>query len=185
MIFAHDTAQAAFDLDGILCEDPTGGIFDPANARPLYVPTHPIQLVITGRSDSYRDLTLDWFAKHELVVYRLVMRPTDEYPGFEQMARWKAEAYRLSGLPLYVESNIDLAHEIARMACRPVLCPSVESIIEPPVPVLGMGDAIGRRIRTCPKRLELCCGAARCVKKDHVIVYRHDCHVCPDLPIVD
>jgi hypothetical protein len=175
--------MAAFDMDGVLCEEPTPGTFDPSNAVPFYIPDHPIHLIITARNEKYRQQTLDWLAKHSVTAYRVAMPTWEEYPGLEAVARWKAEEYRKSRLPMFVESNIDIARIVAREACMPVYCPSARKTIEPESPVLGNSDAIGRRVRVCPHRLDLCCGSARCAKRDHVIVYRDDCRSCPDLPL--
>lgn len=144
-LFNSPYACAAMDFDGILSEDIAPGDDDDGpryrealrTARPKYLVRYcAIPLVVTARLDraKYRQLTLDWLARHGIRVDRLVMGPWKSLaernrPG--EVARFKARVYRESRLRLFIESCPDQARQIARDAHKPVLCPAAKLVFRP------------------------------------------------------
>jgi len=132
--------QAAFDFDGILCEDISQAMDDDgpryrralAQADPKYLARHtPIPLVVTARLERYRELTDTWLKTQGIVVRRLIMGPWASLaernrPG--NVAAYKARHYRESRLTIFIESDPRQAREIARQAAKTVLCPSTAEV---------------------------------------------------------
>ena len=135
--------RAAFDFDGILCEDialedcDDGPRYVSAlqHAKPLHLPRlKPIPLIVTARHERYRQITEAWLARHGVHAQRLIMRDWPHASGHHDnsaIARWKAEHYKRSGLALFAESDPAQARLIAELAKKPVLCPAAGCVIRP------------------------------------------------------
>jgi len=116
--------KAAFDLDGVFCEDCP---MDCDDDGPRYLDwmrrVQPLQwnieyevpLIVTARREVYREQTLDWLKRHGIRVKEIVM-----FPGsFEERAKtnigqWKASMVSKRGCGLFVESDYRQACEIAK-----------------------------------------------------------------------
>lgn len=73
--------KACFDIDGVLCADPTPEENDDGerykefllNARPLLIPGAPIGTLVTSRLEKYRPETEEWLSKNNVKYDKLVM----------------------------------------------------------------------------------------------------------------
>ena len=102
----HSMARTAcFDLDGVLCVDPTPEENDDGpkyldfikNAAPLYIPNYKIRAIVTSRLEKYRAQTEAWLRKHGVQYDELVMLdlPTAEERRRQNChARFKSDAYK-------------------------------------------------------------------------------------------
>lgn len=125
-------ADACFDLDGVLCHDPTNDENDDGpryiefllNARPLMTPNAAIKHLVTSRLEKYRPQTEQWLERHGIVYDRLWML---DLPSAEERrkqhahASHKAKVYLQTDTCLFVESDDDQAEAIAGLSGRPVL----------------------------------------------------------------
>lgn len=132
--FHHACVEnACFDLDGVLCVDPTAHDNDDgpryekflANAQPLFRPTVRIGHIVSARLEKYRALTEDWLAAHNISYGRLHLV---DLPSREERIRLgahcshKIRVYRETGASMFYESDRGQAHEIATGSGKPVLC---------------------------------------------------------------
>ena len=169
--------KAAYDFDGVICADPPRDVFsDPgrytawlADAPPLVLPTGaPLPLVVTGRDESRRDVTLAWLKRHGVRVDRLVMRdfdaPADDAGWHAAVGKWKAKHYKDSGLPLFIESDPTQSQAIADAAGLAVLCQSLGRAVVPAPPKPSSIDWTAiRAVNACPHRgCRTGCQAAKC-----------------------
>ncbi|MGP3698096.1 phosphoribosyltransferase [Rhodobacter sp. NSM] len=125
--------RACVDIDGVLCLDPTSAENDDgaayleflASARPLYQPGHRIGTLVTSRLEKYRAETEAWLSARGILFDRLVML---DLPSQAERIRlgahgsFKAEVYRQSDAPLFIESENRQARRIADISGKPVLC---------------------------------------------------------------
>lgn len=126
----------ALDFDGVLCHDPPDHSYDDdgpkyaeflETTKPLYpFRMVPIELIITGRIERYREQTLRWLKKHGMSCKRLVMAPfaSAAERNRNNMGAWKASELLKTTFPMFVESDPEQAKTIASIAKRPVLCPT-------------------------------------------------------------
>jgi adenine/guanine phosphoribosyltransferase-like PRPP-binding protein len=114
-------ASAAFDIDGVLCDERPG-------AHPALYPVRirPMPLVVTGRQERHRAATLAWMAKWGMRCERLEMwQGTEaERDRPKAVSRFKARHFVDSGLLYFVESCPIQAREIAEYSGKPVICPA-------------------------------------------------------------
>lgn len=124
--------DACLDIDGVLCHDPTYAENDdgPAyidflkNARPLYLPSHPIKALVTSRLEKYRPETEEWLRRHGIVYDTLIML---DLPSAMERRKagvhgaHKAAYYRASSATLFIESELHQARDIAKLSGKPVL----------------------------------------------------------------
>ena len=132
--------RACFDLDGVLCVDPTREQNDDGskyiefikNAKPLYIPSYEIHSIVTSRLEKYRKETEEWLKKNNVKYKNLIML---DLPSAEERrkqnchARFKAEHYkRIDETILFVESEEKQAKEIAVLTGKKVICTSNDEI---------------------------------------------------------
>lgn len=128
-----EVANACFDLDGVLCVDPTAAENDDGvryceflrSAKPLLRPTRPIGHIVSARLEKYRSLTEDWLAAHGVQygqLHLIDLPSAAERQRLGSHGAHKARVYRETGAFLFYESERSQAAEIARLAGRPVLC---------------------------------------------------------------
>ena len=155
----HIVAEnACFDMDGVLCVDPTAEQNDDGpryrefieTAEPLCIPTKSIGAIVTSRLERYRKETEAWLKEHgvkyrELIMLNLPDAETRRKLGVH--AAYKAEVYGKRSEILFVESNREQAAEIARLTDKPVLCTDVDSYFygrSGDVPKLDRIEQVGR-----------------------------------------
>ena len=121
------------DLDGVLCDDWSGGNEDEhadqyqeflSHVRPRRIPTIPLKGIVTNRLERHRPETEAWLRKHGIQYGTLTMSPHATFTERDQArdaAQRKADAYQADpSLRLFVESDDNQALEIARLTRRPV-----------------------------------------------------------------
>ena len=135
--------SACVDIDGVLNVDPTFEIDDDGptyvnflqNAVPLFLPTAPIDTLISCRLEKYRSQTEKWLQQHNVEYNNLVML---NMPSKQARLHWgrhgeyKAEYFKSrKDLSLFVESCVDQARIIAEISQKPVVCIETNSLILP------------------------------------------------------
>lgn len=133
-IFNHSSLRkACFDIDGVLCVDPTEAQNDDGqkyvdfvlNATPLYLPKFEIGMIVTSRLEKYRRETEIWLDKHHIKYKELVMlnlKTMEERQRINNHGLHKAQAYEKSKSVLFIESSLQQAVEINRITGKPVFC---------------------------------------------------------------
>lgn len=125
-------SRSCFDIDGVLCIDPTVDQNDDGQiyreflqaAAPLHRPRRQIAMLVTSRLEKYRRQTEDWLATHGIAYAELRMLDLPDAETRRRLgvhASFKAEVYRASDCALFVESELGQAREICRLAGKPVL----------------------------------------------------------------
>lgn len=135
-LFNNDLARnVMFDMDGVLCFDPTA--FDDdgeeygialRTATPRFLPQRPVHSIVTNRIERWRKTTEEWLTLHGVKYGELVMQPhktAAERRLLSDPADYKAKRYRESEAWLFVESHDHIGKAIAQMSRRPVF--SVQS----------------------------------------------------------
>jgi len=133
-LFHHEVVAASyFDMDGVLCVDPTEEDNDDGkrylhflrNARPLYIPSQEIACIVSARLEKYRAETEEWLKSNNVKYGKLMLL---DLPTKEDRQRTgahithKIAAYKASEAKLFVESSLEQAMAIARETGRPVMC---------------------------------------------------------------
>jgi uncharacterized HAD superfamily protein/hypoxanthine phosphoribosyltransferase len=133
-ILNHSTLEkACFDIDGVLCVDPTDDQNDDGekyldfirNAPPLFIPGSKIGTIVTSRLEKYRNETETWLKANNVKYDKLVML---DLPNKEARIKanshavHKADTYKSNSYILFVESSLNQAIEINRITKKPVLC---------------------------------------------------------------
>jgi len=133
-VFNHTTLEkACFDIDGVLCVDPTDEQNDDGpkytdfilNAPPLFIPGAKIGTIVTSRLEKYRKETETWLAKHNVKYNDLVMLDLPDMAARQKANNhgdFKAGVYTSKPYVLFIESNLNQAIQINRIAKKPVLC---------------------------------------------------------------
>jgi uncharacterized HAD superfamily protein/hypoxanthine phosphoribosyltransferase len=129
----HWIENACFDLDGVLCVDPSARQNDDGpryqrfleETAPLFKPTQRIGHIVSARLERYRAATERWLRSHGIAYGQLHLM--DVASGAERARRGghaehKARVYLETGAALFYESDPAQAREIARLSRRPVLC---------------------------------------------------------------
>lgn len=134
--------RACFDIDGVLCVDPSERENDDGaaymaflmDAQPLHRPQREIAMLVTSRLEKYRPQTEDWLARHGIRYRELRMLDLPDAETRRRLAAhgsFKAEVYRQSDCALFVESELPQAREIARLSGKPVLSLQGPEMIQP------------------------------------------------------
>lgn len=133
-IFHHSTLdKACFDIDGVLCVDPTKEQNDDGpkyrdfilNAAPLYIPGSKIGTLVTSRLEKYRPETEEWLKKNQVKYDKLVMLDLPDMKARQRAnshAAHKANTYKEIVYNLMVESSLSQAIEINSITGKPVFC---------------------------------------------------------------
>lgn len=131
-----------FDIDGVLCVDPTeaqnddGPVYEQFlnDAIPLFVPSKPIGALVTRRLEKYRKHTEQWLAQYGVKYKELHMLKLEtKQERLRQSSNdiFKATVYRNSKALLFIESDYKQAQDIAKASGKPVLCIETQHIIYP------------------------------------------------------
>jgi uncharacterized HAD superfamily protein len=133
-IFNHTTLEkACFDIDGVLCIDPTEEQNDDGikytdfvlNAPPLYIPGAKIGTIVTSRLEKFRKETETWLKNNNVKYNDLVMLDLPNKEARQKAnshAEHKAKTYASKPYILFIESSLHQAIEINRISKKPVLC---------------------------------------------------------------
>lgn len=133
-IMNHTTLEkACFDIDGVLCVDPTDEQNDDGplytdfvlNAAPLFIPGAKIGTIVTSRLEKYRKETETWLKNNNVKYKDLVMLDLPNKEARQKAnshAVHKAKTYASSQYILFIESSLNQALEINRITKKPVLC---------------------------------------------------------------
>ena len=126
--------HACFDIDGVLCDDPSSKQNDDGPCyrdfllhAPLKLkPQRPVKYLVTSRLEKYRSETEQWLAEHHIPYEQLIMMnvaTAEERRRLGNHARFKAEQYRKhKDAQLFIESEDTQAREIFRLTNKPVFC---------------------------------------------------------------
>lgn len=126
-----DLGKFGFDMDGVLCEDPTvpddGGErygCHIASLRPLSLPVVEVGAIITMRLEKWRAVTEAWLRRHDVKYRELVMcsAATVELRRKMDYGQWKGEQALARGLEVFVESCKRQAAQIHRTSGLPCIC---------------------------------------------------------------
>ena len=126
-------SKACFDLDGVLCIDPTEDQNDDGenyiefilNARPLYKPKFVIGAIVTSRLEKYRQYTEKWLKDNGIMYNDLIMlnlASKEERIKLGAHAPFKAEVFGKTDYALFVESDPKQAQYIAETTGKAVYC---------------------------------------------------------------
>jgi orotate phosphoribosyltransferase len=132
--------KSCFDLDGVLCRDPTPRENDDgpcyheflSTVDPRVVPSERIGTIVTARLEKYREETEAWLDEHDIEYDRLVMLDLPDMETRRRLgvhAEFKARVYEESDATLFVESDHGQALEIARRTDRPVYSVEYDQMI--------------------------------------------------------
>jgi uncharacterized HAD superfamily protein/hypoxanthine phosphoribosyltransferase len=133
-IFNHTSLdKACFDIDGVLCIDPTDEQNDDGskytdfilNAAPLYIPQSNVGTLVTSRLEKYRPQTETWLSNHGVKYNKLVMLDLPDMRARQKAnshGMHKANTYKESVYTLFFESSLSQAMEINRITGKPVFC---------------------------------------------------------------
>lgn len=125
-----------FDLDGVLCCDPTNAENDDGpnyerfirEAPPRFLPKRPIGTIVTARLEKYRALTEAWLHRHGVEYAGLRMLDLPDKAArmaTGNRAGFKADIYASLGPKygeLFIESDARQARKIAAMTGKAVWC---------------------------------------------------------------
>ena len=126
--------RACFDIDGVLCFDPTEEQNDDGekyrdfllHARPLYIPRYKIRALVTSRLEKYRPETEKWLRDNGVEydqLYMLNLASKEERQKLGCHADFKAKIYKkLDDCILFVESNPAQAKRIAELSGKQTIC---------------------------------------------------------------
>lgn len=125
--------KACFDIDGVLCVDPSEEENDDGpkyinfilNAPPLFIPGSKIGTIVTSRLEKYRKETEIWLAKYNVKYNKLVMLDLPNKEARQKLnnhGQHKAKTYASEPYVLMIESDLAQSIEINRLTKKPVLC---------------------------------------------------------------
>lgn len=129
------------DIDGVLTEDVPHEYDDDGekyinflkNQRPKFRPDRKINTLVTGRLEKYRGITEDWLRQHNVQYGQLIMCQckNNAERAQQDMGRFKAEVFKRSGLPLFIESDFREAGVIKSLCPdKSVFCVRIANYME-------------------------------------------------------
>lgn len=132
--------DSCFDIDGVLCVDPTNEENDDGdryrsfllNAKPLFIPSLEIFALVTSRLEKYRSETEEWLKKHGVKykkLYMLDLPSKEERIRLNAHAKFKAEIYsKLQEAKVFYESSRSQAIYIAETTGKPCFCTETDEL---------------------------------------------------------
>ena len=133
---------ACFDLDGVLCLNPTKEQNDDGpnylqfleNAPLRVAPTREIGHIVTCRLEKYRSQTEKWLKNNGILYKDLIMmdyESAEERTLANRDGAFKADVYkRIKDSWLFIESSPDQADEIAKLSGKMVFCTSNHKVYD-------------------------------------------------------
>lgn len=114
-VLKRGISDACCDIDGVLTEDVPSEFDDDGekyinflkNQKPKFRPDRKIHTLVTGRLEKYRGITEEWLRQHNVQYGNLIMLnlPNKQEKMKQDTGNFKAEVFRKSGLPLFIESD--------------------------------------------------------------------------------
>ena len=152
-----------FDMDGVLCVDPTEDQNDDGpkykrfieEAKPLFVSKHKIGWIVTSRLEKYRESTERWLHQHRVEYGQLIMLNLEskaERLRLGAAVPFKAKVFRETGATLFVESSASQARGIAQQSGGPVYDLENRRIVQPGG-LIGNVNSSWRSLRLFRKRV--------------------------------
>ena len=135
--FLHSKkGKAAFDLDGVIAEEPEQGLREDDTryrawiraAKPFLIPTYTIDVIISNRPESVREETEVWLKKYGVQYTDLILAPEESHGGKHAH---KTAILRATKPDIFFESSPSEAATISREARVPVLCVPERKIYNP------------------------------------------------------
>lgn len=124
--------KMCFDIDGVLCDDPTPKQNDDGdaykkfleNASPKIIPSGRIGSIVSSRLEKYRSETELWLKENGIEYDRLILlnATAEERRNNNLHATFKAEYYKKTNAVLFIESEERQAVEINNISGKPVFC---------------------------------------------------------------
>lgn len=137
----HGNLQnAALDIDGVLCIDPTDEQNDDGkkyqefllNAKPLYIPQYKVAALVTSRLEKYRPETEQWLKDNNVQydkLYMLENKTAEERKNEGLHGKHKAHIYKkLNTCNLFIESEPHQAAEIAQISGKLCFCSKTDEL---------------------------------------------------------
>lgn len=132
-IFHHPIIEeACFDIDGVLCVDPTISQNDNgdkykeflSSATAKIIPSRKIGALVTSRLSTFENETRDWMRRHCIDFDELIMMDCtfEERQKKGNHAEFKASFYKKSKYKLFIESEPNQAIIINQISKKPVYC---------------------------------------------------------------
>ncbi len=157
-IHHQGVSRACFDIDGVLCEDPTEEQNDDGkkyidfirHAQPKYIPTFEVGYLVSTRLEKYRKETEEWLKVNNVKYRQLIML---DLPNKE--ARIKQNAYgsfkgkiykSLKDTDIFIESSLSQAKEIRDISEKFVFCTEISQSL-PENWNISLKRAFERKIR--------------------------------------
>jgi len=139
-ILKRGISDACCDIDGVLTEDVPPECDDDGDAyvhflehqRPKFRPDRPINTLVTGRLSKYKEITINWLARHNIQYGNLIMCPLETKQERDQksMGAFKAFVFSKSPLPLFIESDLNEARIIKHInQSKSVYCVSLGTYV--------------------------------------------------------
>lgn len=132
--------DAAFDLDGVLCQNPTKEENNDSdkyhefilNAKPLFIPQYKIPYIITSRLSKYESETREWLNKNNVLFDNLIMLSgytAEQRRNLGLHAVFKAEQYgKLDDIQLFIESDRKQAKCISKLTGKLCFCVETDEL---------------------------------------------------------
>ncbi|MEG0007289.1 MAG: phosphoribosyltransferase family protein [Aeromonas sp.] len=143
-IFHHQAVESAcFDIDGVLCVDPTNEQNDDGdkyinfilNAEPLFIPTKKVKYLVTSRLEKYRLETEAWLKKYNVDYEKLFMLDLPDAETRRKLgahSKFKSEVYKKNiTTTLFIESELNQAIDIANLTGKDVFCTETMALVTP------------------------------------------------------
>lgn len=133
---------SCFDIDGVLCVDPTDEENDDGdkyrhfllNAVPKLIPKYKIKYLVTNRLEKYRPETEEWLRNHNVIYEQLIMLDLENKEARQKAkvhSQHKAQFYKQSGCRLFIESDKNQAYEIMVYSGLHVYCVDENKMYSP------------------------------------------------------
>lgn len=132
--------NSCFDLDGVLCEDPSPTDNDDGEKYEHFIKNTPVKIlpscelgyIVTSRLEKYREQTETWLKSNNIKYKQLIMldATAEERVKYDLHAKHKAEYYKKTNTILFFESNEKQALEINRITQKPVYCVETNTLYQ-------------------------------------------------------
>lgn len=132
--------QCCFDMDGVLCVDPTNEQNDDGdkyldfliNAKSLYIPAFKIHSVVTSRLEKYREQTEYWLKKNNVLygnLYMLDLPSAAERQRLGCHAKFKADIFaQIKDCNCFIESDRTQAEFISKTTGKQCICVATDEL---------------------------------------------------------